>query len=218
MVVTGSRRPNRPSKENPEARVYRLSRHGPSIRVVRALVPILQNEGVVLLPTDTIYGFSGRFDSETSRKRIVDLKGGDRLPAMLSLVSGYEMAFRYVEPPHDASREMLLKHWPGPLTAVLRARSHVTPELCGPGDTLAFRWPISPFLQALLGAVGIPLLSTSANRSGEETPSSFGELKDRFSAGLDAMVDGGDLTGAASTIVDLTGPEPVVLREGALKI
>ncbi|MBM3287480.1 MAG: hypothetical protein FJY88_09055, partial [Candidatus Eisenbacteria bacterium] len=108
--------------------VFKLNKRGSSPRVVQALVPILRDDGVVLLPTDTIYGFSGRFDSPLAWKRIRDLKGSDRSAPMLSLVAGPEMAFQYAEPPHGASYEILIKYWPGPLTAVLRARPHVPTE------------------------------------------------------------------------------------------
>lgn len=188
------------------------------MRVVRALVPILQAGGVILLPTDTIYGFSARFDRDDARLRILEIKGHGRPPAMVSLVSGLEMAFRYAEPPQGAGQDLLRTHWPGPLTAVLRARPHVSPEFCGPGDTLAFRWPASPFLQSLLGAVGVPLLSTSANRTGEPTPIRFEDLQRAFGEELDGLVDAGELSGAASTIVDLTGPDPLVLRSGAIPL
>lgn len=201
-----------------EAPVLRVGPRGPSIRVVRALVPILQQGGIVVLPTDTLYGLSGRFDLQAIRRQIREIKGHDTAGPMLSLVSGSEMAFRYAEPPRGACAEILLKHWPGPLTAVLRARSHVPTELCGPGDTLAFRWPGSPFLQALVGALGIPLLSTSANRAGEKTAASFDRIAHAFGKQVDALVDGGKLSGLPSTIIDLTGNEPVILREGALKI
>ncbi len=200
------------------APIFHLGKRGPSIRIVRSLVPILRDGGAALLPTDTIYGFSGRFDSLDARRRIRDLKGSDSASPMLSLVSGPEMAFRYAEPPHGACYEVLLKHWPGPLTAVLRARSHVPTEYCGPGDTLSVRWPVSPFLQALLGALGVPLFSTSANRTGEPTACRFEDLAAAFGSSLDALVDGGDLKGKASTIVDLTGAEPVVVRAGAVVI
>ena len=198
--------------------IFGLSKRGPAIRTVRSLVPIFRDGGVVALPTDTIYGFSARFDLESSRRRITALKGGGKIGVMLSLVSGVEMAFRYVEPPHGSCRDLLLKHWPGPMTAVLRSRSHIPTEYCGPGDTLAFRWPMSPFLQALLGAVGVPLLSTSANQSGEPTPTTFSELSGLYLGRVEAMVDGGDLAGEASTIVDLTGSAPVLLRQGALQL
>jgi L-threonylcarbamoyladenylate synthase len=134
---------------------------------------------------------------------------------MLSLVSGFEMAFRYVEPPHGASRGLLLKHWPGPLTAIFRARSHVPPEFCGPGDTIAFRWPQNSFLQALIGALGVPVLSTSANRSGEPPLADFEDIERKWSGSVDALVDGGTLDGVASTIVDLTAEAPIVVRMGA---
>jgi L-threonylcarbamoyladenylate synthase len=195
-----------------------LTKQGPSIRVVRSLVPILREGGAVLLPTDTIYGFSARFDSLDARRRIRELKGSESASPMLSLVSGPEMVFRYAEAPHGASYDLLLKHWPGPLTAVLRARPHVRTEFCGPGDTLSFRWPVSPFLQALLGALGAPLFSTSANRAGEPTAHRFEPLSSAFGASLDALVDGGELNGQASTIVDLTGSDPIVLRSGALNL
>lgn len=203
---------------NRAAPIFRLTQHGPSMRVVRALVPIFLQDGVVLLPTDTIYGLSARFDRTEARRRICEIKGPGRAASMVSLVSGLEMAFRYAEPPHGACRELLMRHWPGPLTAILRARPHVPTDLCGPGDTLAFRWPMSAFLQALLGAIGVPLLSTSANRTGDPTPASFSLLERSFAAEVDALVDGGDHEGLASTIVDMTGHEPTLVRAGAIEL
>jgi len=198
--------------------VFKLNKRGSSPRVVQALVPILRDDGVVLLPTDTIYGFSGRFDSPLAWKRIRDLKGSDRSAPMLSLVAGPEMAFQYAEPPHGASYEILIKYWPGPLTAVLRARPHVPTEFCGPGDTLSFRWAVSPFLHDLITGLGEPLLSTSANRTGEPPLCSFEAIERSFGRHLNALVDGGDLRGRASTVVDLTGNQPILLRQGSLLI
>jgi L-threonylcarbamoyladenylate synthase len=77
---------------------------------------------------------------------------------------------------------------------------------------------VSAFLQALLGAIGVPLVSTSANRTGEPTPSQFAVLERLFGREVDALVDGGDHVGEASTIVDMTGDGPVVLRAGAISI
>lgn len=215
-METGRRGPGGAPDGNRAAPVFRLTQHGPSMRVVRALVPIFQQDGVVLLPTDTIYGLSARFDRTEARRRIREIKGPGRVASMVSLVSGLEMAFRYAEPPHGDCRELLMRHWPGPLTAILRARPHVPTDLCGPGDTLAFRWPMSAFLQALLGAIGVPLLSTSANRTGEATPTKFTVLEGSFAEEVDALVDGGDHEGQASTIVDMTGDTPLLVRAGAI--
>jgi L-threonylcarbamoyladenylate synthase len=198
--------------------IFRLLQHGSSMRVVRSLVPILRDDGIVVVPTDTIYGFSARFDHIAPRKRILHIKGSDRDGSMVSLVSGLEMAYRYAEPPHGSCQDLLRRFWPGPLTAILRARPHVPTEFCGPGDTLAFRWPDSPFLQALLGALGVPLVSTSANRSGEHPITVFEDLVAAFGGEVEALVDGGEHAGAASTIVELTGQEPVLIRRGSLDI
>lgn len=197
---------------------FHLAQSGPSIRVVRSLIPILRDDGVVILPTDTVYGFSGRFDRAEPHERIRAIKGRADSGPLLSLVSGPEMAFRYAEPPRGPSYELLLRYWPGPLTVVLRARPHVPPAFCGPGDTLAFRWPVTPFLQALLGALGVPLLSTSANLRGQPTPRVVAPLVELFGGSVDAIVDGGDLPGIASTVVDLTGQDPVILRQGTLRL
>lgn len=198
--------------------IFRLSQHGSSMRVVRSLVPILREDGIVIVPTDTIYGLSARFDHISPRKKIAHIKGSERDGSMVSLVSGLEMAYRYAEQPHGTCQDLLRKHWPGPLTAILRARPHVPTELCGPGDTIAFRWPDSPFLQALLGALAVPLVSTSANRSGDPPIRRFDELVRTFGKEVDAYVDGGEHAGAASTIVDLTGSEPLLLRRGSLDL
>ncbi len=201
-----------------KALVFSLTHHGPSMRVVRSLLPILREDGVIIVPTDTIYGFSGRFDRPSPRRKIKHIKGTERSDSMVSLVSGLAMAYRYAEPPHGPCQDLLRRHWPGPLTAILRARPHVPTDLCGPGDTLAFRWPDSPFLQALLGALAVPLISTSANRTGQPPITSFDKLVVEFGEEVDALVDGGVLRGQASTIVDLTGPEPVVMRKGTLNL
>jgi L-threonylcarbamoyladenylate synthase len=198
--------------------IFRLTQHGSSMRVVRALIPVFSEDGVVIVPTDTIYGFSARFDHIAPRKRIRMIKGSERTDSMVSLVSGLEMAYRYAEPPHGAGQEILRRYWPGPLTAILRARPHVPTDLCGPGDTIAFRWPDSAFLQAVLGALAVPLVSTSANRTGDHPISEFERLVAEFGGEVDALVDGGIHAGAASSIVDLTGAEPVLRRRGSLDI
>jgi L-threonylcarbamoyladenylate synthase len=198
--------------------IFHLGQHGPSMRIVRSLVPILSEDGIVVLPTDTIYGFSGRFDHLAVARRIRAIKGSERSASMVSLVSGLEMAYRYAEPSHGACQEFLRRYWPGPLTAILRARPHIPTEVCGPGDTLAFRWPDSPFLQALLGALSVPLVSTSVNHSGEPPIASFDEVVAAFGRDVDALVDGGRMAGKASTIVDVTGSQPVLIRRGSLDV
>jgi L-threonylcarbamoyladenylate synthase len=179
------------------------------------ILPELRRGGVVLLPADTIYGLSCRWDSERARTRIQALKGPGRLSLFVALISSREMAFQYAQPPGPAGMEILEEQWPGPLTVVLHARPERVPEFCaGPDGTVAFRWPRSPFLQELVRNLGTPLVSTSANRTGEAHVTSASEAWEIFGAGIDLYIDSGHLTGPPSTLIDLTGEQPHLLRLG----
>jgi tRNA threonylcarbamoyl adenosine modification protein (Sua5/YciO/YrdC/YwlC family) len=179
------------------------------------ILPELRRGGVILLPADTIYGLSCRWDSERARERIQALKGPGRLSLFVALVAHRDMAFHYAEPPGIAGMKILDEQWPGPVTAVLRARKDRVPEFCvGPDGTVAFRWPRSTFLQALVRDLGMPLVSTSANRTGEPVASSAHDVWEAFGAGVDLYVDAGHLSGPPSTLIDLTGKAPHLLRLG----
>lgn len=179
------------------------------------ILPEMRRGGVVLLPTDTIYGLSCRWDSERARERIQAIKGPGRLALFVALVSSSEMAFQFARPPGPAGQRILDEQWPGPLTAVLRARSEVVPEFClGPEGTIAFRWPRDAFLQELVCDLGVPLVSTSANRTGAPNVADAREAWEQFGAGIDLYVDGGHRSGLPSTLVDLTVDRPRLLRLG----
>lgn len=179
------------------------------------ILPELRAGRVILLPTDTIYGLSCRWDSERARLRIQAIKGPGRIGLFVALVSGMEMALEYAESPGSRGLEILTEQWPGPVTAVLRARPGRTPEFCrGPDGTVAFRWPRSAFLQDLVLDLGVPLVSTSANRTGEPNVTDPAEAWDLFGGAIDLYVDAGRLSGPPSTLIDLTGPKPHLLRFG----
>jgi L-threonylcarbamoyladenylate synthase len=185
--------------------------------VLARVLPEMRRGGVVLLPTDTIYGLSCRWDSERARQRIQAMKGPGRLGLFVALVASKEMAFRYGETPQGASLRFLEEQWPGPLTAVLRARPGLVPDFClGPDGTVAFRWPRNNFLEALIGDLGIPVVSTSANRTGDDHVMTASAAWDLFGAGVDLYVDAGALLRPPSTLVDLTEAQPKLLRLGAV--
>jgi len=107
--------------------------------------------------------------------------------------------------------------WPGPLSLVVRAGSGLPEAMLGSDRTVALRVPAVPWLRRLLLRLGAPLISTSANRTGEPEIDDFGPARRLFEGRVDMIVDGGRTPGgAASTIVDLTGAEPVLLRPGAV--
>lgn len=179
------------------------------------ILPELRSGRVVLMPTDTIYGLSCRWDSERARLCIQAIKGPGRLGLFVALVSSLEMALEYAESPGPRGLEILTEQWPGPVTVVLRAQPGRTPEFCcGPDGTVAFRWPRNAFLQDLVRDLGVPLVSTSANKTGEPNVVDATAAWDLFGGAVDLYVDAGRLSGPPSTLIDLTGDKPHLLRLG----
>jgi L-threonylcarbamoyladenylate synthase len=106
--------------------------------------------------------------------------------------------------------------WPGPLTLILPASKKVLPEVCGSGGTIGLRYPKSLFLEGLLRRFGGPITSTSANRAGFPPIQDPLAPMDPMLNRVDYIVDGGKLRGTESTLLDLTGERPRILREGAI--
>lgn len=169
----------------------------------------MRSGGVCVLPTDTVYGFSGAAGGELdAAAKIRALKGrGDDKP-FIRLVAEPSDVLAFADGPIP---ERLLSMWPGPLTLIVR-----TPSL---GGTAAFRCPGDPWLRSVVAAVGAPVYSTSANRSGSPVLSSAREIAREFPS-VPLVVDGGDLSGGIpSTIVMLgAGGEVSVVRQGALRV
>jgi L-threonylcarbamoyladenylate synthase len=178
----------------------------------------LRAGGVAVIPTDTIYGVSARFDRPSALRRLVALKGRHTAaaPFLVLIAELGWLSQLTTSPPSRAVSDLL---WPGAVTALLPARSGLLPQLIGPRGTVAVRYPESPRLLRLLQAVSVPLVSTSANRSGEPPLLLPDRIARELGAGIDVLADAGDLgAGVPSTLVDLTQMPPVVLRQGAVRI
>jgi len=165
---------------------------------------MLRSGGVLAFPTDTVYGLGSSADDEVAQKRIYQIKGrpvGMPLILMVAAESQLE-GLVHVDSRAEA---MMRKWWPGPLTLILWATG---------GRTLGVRIPKHEVALGLLRHAG-PLMTTSANLHGQEPAMNAAEA--RALDGVMAVIDGGAAPGGtASTVVDLTGPEPHVLREGAI--
>jgi len=170
----------------------------------RRAAQLLRSGSVVAFPTDTVYGLGASADDEVAQKRIYTIKGrpvGMPLILMVAAESQLE-GLVHVDSRAEA---MMRKWWPGPLTLILWAKG---------GGTLGVRIPKHDVALGLLRHAG-PLMTTSANLHGEEPVMNAKEAATL--SGVMAVIDGGVAPGGtASTVLDLTGPEPHVLREGAI--
>jgi L-threonylcarbamoyladenylate synthase len=170
-----------------------------------ALAALLAGGGVAIIPCDTIYGIVGVEPEADGRIR--GLKGRHEEKPFLRLVADPSWARRLTG---RSAPVRLARHWPGPLTIVLPARS---------GATLAVRVPASAWLRELIARLGKPLLSTSVNRAGGPPLWRVAEIVAEFGADVDLVLDRGDLPDAEpSTIVDASSRPFRILRQGAFRV
>jgi len=183
-------------------------------KVIEQASRVLKKGGVIAYPTETLYGLGALIDNPNAIERVRKIKA--KKEPILVLVSGIKMAEKYVELKAEARR--LMKHfWPGDLTLVLPALPGKGEELRAGSKGLGIRQSSEIFAQGLVEQVGVPITSTSANRSGKEPLKSAKEIEKELGAELDLIVDAGPRFSAGSTVVDLTGSELKIIREGVIK-
>ncbi|HYR27494.1 MAG TPA: L-threonylcarbamoyladenylate synthase [Thermoanaerobaculia bacterium] len=186
-------------------------KEAPTVLQLTEIAGLLRDGKVILLPTDTIYGLHALATDAAAVDRIGEMKGReDTKPFIVLAASIDQLVDLGIEAEVDLLRR-LNEIWPAPLTAILPLR-HPIPASRG-AATLAVRIPALDWLRGLLVRTG-PLVSTSANRSGEPPVVEPDGLARDLQNSLDAVVDGGPRTGEPSAILDLTGTEPRFIREG----
>jgi L-threonylcarbamoyladenylate synthase len=169
--------------------------------------------GVVVVPTDTLYGLSTRLSSRGGHDRICAMKKGPVDRRFLYLADSVDRVEEYIGGWGCASRRSFEEIWPAPLTAIFRAGPRCPDWV---GGTIAVRIPGVPWTRGVIEALGEPLLSTSVNEAGKPPLEDVDSIEIAFGSLVDIIVDAGRLhEGIASTLVDLTGSSPVVVRQGS---
>jgi L-threonylcarbamoyladenylate synthase len=186
-------------------------KEAPSALQLNEIAQLLRAGKVLLMPTDTIYGLHALATDQAAVDRIAEMKGREDTKPFIVLASSIDQLTEIgIEAEIDLLRR-LDAIWPAPLTAILPLRQPIPPSRGT--STLAVRIPALPWLRDLVTRTG-PLVSTSANRSGEPPVASPSALARELQNAVDAVVDGGPRTGEPSAILDLTGTEPRFIREG----
>jgi len=182
-------------------------------RNIDKVATILRSGGVAVLPTDTIYGFHCMYSNRPSVDRIMSLKGRSRSVGLILLASSLGMVDRLVDRWPAGARDILGSLWPAPVTAILPASRRI-PAALRPKGGVAVRIPAMDSLIELIKRTGEPLVSTSVNRSGKPPLVMIGEIK-RIFPGLEACISRrGPGSRSPSTLVDLTGREALIVRQG----
>ncbi len=168
----------------------------------------------MILPTDTLYALACRAGDAAAAKRLRAAKGRDDGKPLPIVAADLEQVAGVAELTPEAER-LAGSFWPGPLSLVLRARPGLPDAITSATHSVAVRVPAQEFLRRLCAAAG-PLVSTSANRSGDTAPRTCAEAVVAVGSVADLAVDAGTGRSEPSTLVDLTGPSPRLLRSGAV--
>ncbi len=176
---------------------------------------VLKEGGIVSYPTETFYGLGVKFDNEQALRRLFELKGRPEGKPFSLIIADKEQLKDIAAPLSRVALQLIRQHWPGPLTLVLEALPGLSPYIA-PRGTVAVRVPGASAALELARKCGFAITATSANPSGEAPPGTAQMVSAYFPEGIDIVLDGGATPGVlASTIVELTSGEPVVLRQGA---
>ena len=186
----------------------------PQLRHLERIAEILQQDGVIAYPTDTLFGLGCLASRKKAVDRILQIKGRDPKKPMSILCADMEMLCRYTRHLDTPTFRLLKQMLPGPYTALLPA-SRAVPRYLQNKQVVGLRIPDHPFCLALTKLLGEPIITTSANLSGQPTLNTAWELEEELGHALDVVVDCGQPLGQGSTIVDLSGEAPALVREGA---
>jgi L-threonylcarbamoyladenylate synthase len=176
-------------------------------------VDVLKRGGVVAFPTDTVYGLGALALMSESIDRLYSIKGREHTKAIAVLIANPEQINEMAFEPGDHILKLARRFWPGPLTMVLPRHPDLPAELTS-NDTIGVRMPDHPIALNLLEATG-PLGVTSANLSGGDNARNAQDVLEQLSGRVHLVLDGGETPGGVpSTVVDLTGKLPEILRSG----
>ncbi|MGW3009879.1 L-threonylcarbamoyladenylate synthase [Streptomyces sp. NPDC001219] len=178
---------------------------------------VLRAGGLVALPTETVYGLGADAENPAAVARIFQVKGRPPAHPLIVHIGAAEQLGDWVEDVPEAARLLAERFWPGPLTLVLRRGRRVPLEATGGLETVAVRVPDHPVALALLSAFGGGVTAPSANRFGSVSPTTAGHVGAELGEAVDFVLDGGPCeVGVESTIVDVTGDVPSILRPGGV--
>ncbi|MCM1537195.1 MAG: L-threonylcarbamoyladenylate synthase [bacterium] len=187
----------------------------PNEEGIRRAGEIIRAGGLVAFPTETVYGLGGDALNKESSRKIYAAKGRPSDNPLIVHICKWQDIERIAARIPQAARDLAGAFWPGPLTMILPKSDAVPYETTGGLNTVAVRFPSHPAARALIEAAGGYVAAPSANRSGRPSPTTAKYVTEDMDGRIDMIIDGGEVgIGIESTIVDLTGDVPMILRPG----
>lgn len=202
---------------NRETIYWKVDVPSPDPEIIRQAGLILRRGGLVAFPTETVYGVGANALDENAVEGIFRAKGRPQDNPLIVHVAGIDEVKELALEVPGRVEALMKKFWPGPLTVILKGKGLTAPQVSAGLDTLAFRMPDHPVALALIRESGVPVAAPSANLSGRPSPTTAGHVRADLEGRIDAILDGGPAgLGVESTVLDLSGEVPVVLRPGGI--
>lgn len=186
---------------------------------IRRAGELLANGGVVGIPTETVYGLAANAYDEDAVQAIFTAKGRPQDNPLIVHIAAPEDLEVLVGDVPSAAKKLAAAFWPGPLTIIVPKPERIPARVCAGLSTMGVRCPSHPDARAIIRAAGVPLAAPSANRSGRPSPTCVEHVREDLDGRVDAILDGGVCqVGVESTIVDVTGEIPILLRPGGVTL
>jgi tRNA threonylcarbamoyl adenosine modification protein (Sua5/YciO/YrdC/YwlC family) len=194
---------------------FQIHPDNPQIRLIKQAVQIIESGGIVAIPTDSAYALVCQLDDKNAVERLRRIRGVDDKHHLTLLCRDLSEIALYARV-DNAQYRMLKATTPGPYTVILEATRELPRRLSHPSrKTIGLRVPENTITQALLAELGAPLIGTTLQLPGDdEILSDPDEVRMRLEKLIELVIDGGAGTLEPTTVIDLTGPEPVLVREG----
>lgn len=197
--------------------VIAVNATAPEPEIIAQAAAVIRGGGLVAMPTETVYGLAANALEEASIARIYAAKGRPSHNPLIAHVADAAQAESLAAEWPVMARELAARFWPGPLTLVVRKKAMVPTALSAGLDTFGVRVPDHPVALALIRAAGVPLAAPSANRFTEVSPVTAAQVARGLGAAVDLILDAGHTrVGLESTVIDVSGGRPVLLRPGMI--
>ncbi len=189
----------------------------PAPKHIKMVIDALENGGVVIFPTDTVYALGCSINKPKALDKIAQLKGIKKEKAHFSfLVNDLSMLSEFTKPFDNKTFRLMRKNLPGPFTFILNANSNIPKIFQSKKKTIGFRIPENNILTSIIEELGTPLVSTSIHDDDEilEYTTDPELIYEKYKDRVDLVINGGYGDNVASTVVDCTGDEPEIIRQG----
>ncbi len=202
-----------------KTRVLKINVQGPEKEKIKKAADFIIQGKLVAFPTETVYGLGANAFDEKAVMRIFEVKGRPADNPLIVHISNKHDVYKLAKKIPEKAVILMNRFWPGPLTLVMKKNKDVLDIVTAGLDSVAVRMPKNKIALELINTAGTPIAAPSANISGKPSTTSVKHVIDDLDGKIEMIIDGGDTEiGVESTVVDMTGEKPVLLRPGAITI